>query len=362
MARGYTIVLSVEGNNQKQAEWSRKKVVFGIIGITFIAAICGVGGYLLFAYTPSSNGSGSNINQNGPSASNNGIPNPYNNYCGKDYTASTDCHAPCPSGHDSDCPSGQFCYTGLTFCAGSKVPTQTPSGAPSDPSPTSVPVSAAPIPPPPASGAPTRMPTVVIASLKPSKSPASTSGPSRSPVYRPSSAPQPPLVSITPSATPSMRPSTGPIVNRAPSVAPASRSPTSVRSNSYCGTSFSTAMACAVACPSGTNLECPSGQYCYASVGCIGTLAPVSSPSVLPPVAPAVDVGYWMWTWAGAHASPTGTTLSVAFNGWVSVANALRESNLVLPFMVGSTFISFGGGNANVSLILYPFLRFQMWF
>jgi len=129
--------------------------------------------------------------------------------------------------------------------------------------------------------------------------------------------------------------------------------PAAIPNNNYCGTSWGTAVACAVACPSGTNKECPSGQFCYAKVGCIGTLAPVTSPSLLPPTAPAANVGYYLWTWTGGRVSPAGTTLSVAFNGWVDVTKALAESNLVLPYLLGTTFICFGGGNANVSACLY---------
>jgi hypothetical protein len=67
-------------------------------------------------------------------------------------------------------------------------------------------------------------------------------------------------------------------------------------------------------------------------------------------------MGYWMWTWSGNKVSPVGTTLSIAFSGWTSVTNALAESNPLLPHLKGTKFISFGGGNSNVSKLLYVML------
>jgi hypothetical protein len=127
----------------------------------------------------------------------------------------------------------------------------------------------------------------------------------------------------------------------------------------YCGASYGSANACSVACPGGTNGECPSGQFCFGSIVCAAfTPKPVSSPSALPPTPPASNVGYYMWTYTQnpSYQTPVGTTLSIAFSGWTSVTKALAESNPLLPYLKGTKFISFGGGNENVSLLLL-FLR-----
>lgn len=265
----------------------------------------------------------STFNSDNLAVSINSVPNPYNNYCGQTYTASTDCHQACPTGQNSECPGGEFCYTGLTFCA-ANAPSNTPA--------TNVPLStSAPQTSSKPMIAPTRKPTR-YPTLKPTKTPTLvpfTKAPSSVPV---SQAPVNPGTTLTPIISTSAIPTAAPtaVPTAAPvSKTPVTRSPTltpaATRNNNYCGTSFNTALACAVACPSGTNAECPSGQFCYASVGCIGTLSPVSSPSLLPPTPPATDVGYYLWTWTGGHTPPAGTTLSIAFSGWMNIANALRE-------------------------------------
>jgi hypothetical protein len=65
-----------------------------------------------------------------------------------------------------------------------------------------------------------------------------------------------------------------------------------------------------------------------------------------------------MWTYSQdpSYQTPVGTTLSIAFSGWTSVTNALAESNPLLPHLKGTKFISFGGGNSNVSKLLYVML------
>jgi hypothetical protein len=60
----------------------------------------------------------------------------------------------------------------------------------------------------------------------------------------------------------------------------------------------------------------------------------------------------WTYTQTPSYQTPVGTTLSIAFSGWTSVTKALAESNPLLPYLKGTTFISFGGGNENVSKLL----------
>jgi len=57
----------------------------------------------------------------------------------------------------------------------------------------------------------------------------------------------------------------------------------------------------------------------------------------------------WTYTQNPTYQTPVGTTLSIAFSGWVDVTKALAQSNPFLPYLKGTKFISFGGGNANVS-------------
>lgn len=60
----------------------------------------------------------------------------------------------------------------------------------------------------------------------------------------------------------------------------------------------------------------------------------------------AENMGYWDCTWQGGNA-PSNATLSLAFSGWVDVESALTDSNTVLHNLVGTKYISFGGGNEN---------------
>jgi hypothetical protein len=60
----------------------------------------------------------------------------------------------------------------------------------------------------------------------------------------------------------------------------------------------------------------------------------------------AENMGYWDCTWQGGNA-PANATLSLAFSGWVDVKSALEDSNTVLNNLVGTKYISFGGGNEN---------------
>jgi hypothetical protein len=57
----------------------------------------------------------------------------------------------------------------------------------------------------------------------------------------------------------------------------------------------------------------------------------------------------WTYTQNPSYQTPVGTTLSIAFSGWTSVTKALAESNPLLPYLKGTTFISFGGGTPDVS-------------
>jgi hypothetical protein len=57
-------------------------------------------------------------------------------------------------------------------------------------------------------------------------------------------------------------------------------------------------------------------------------------------------IGYWDKTWAPSGA-PAGANLGVAFNGWADPASALSDSVAVKSSLVGTKYISVGGGNDN---------------
>jgi hypothetical protein len=58
--------------------------------------------------------------------------------------------------------------------------------------------------------------------------------------------------------------------------------------------------------------------------------------------------GLWWWTWTSAvDGLDSKTNLVVAFSGWTDVNKALGESNPLLSKMLGTKFISLGGGNQN---------------
>jgi len=60
----------------------------------------------------------------------------------------------------------------------------------------------------------------------------------------------------------------------------------------------------------------------------------------------ADNMGYWDCTWQGGNA-PSNATLSLAFSGWVDAENALADSSCVYDNLVGTKYISLGGGNDN---------------
>lgn len=63
-------------------------------------------------------------------------------------------------------------------------------------------------------------------------------------------------------------------------------------------------------------------------------------------VAEGTVIGYWDKTWAPG-AAPQGATLGVAFNGWADPQSALDDSAAVRSSLVGTKYISIGGGNDN---------------
>lgn len=82
---------------------------------------------------------------------------------------------------------------------------------------------------------------------------------------------------------------------------------------------------------------------------CVGQLLNIPAAQTTPEktLAPAAEnMGYWDCTWQGGNA-PSNATLSLAFSGWVDVKSALEDSNTVLNNLVGTKYISFGGGNEN---------------
>lgn len=60
----------------------------------------------------------------------------------------------------------------------------------------------------------------------------------------------------------------------------------------------------------------------------------------------AENMGYWDWTWSQGSA-PSNASLSLAFSGWTNVESALSQSNNIIDNLVGTKYISFGGGNSN---------------
>ncbi|ADZ91942.1 LysM peptidoglycan-binding domain-containing protein [Marinomonas mediterranea] len=60
----------------------------------------------------------------------------------------------------------------------------------------------------------------------------------------------------------------------------------------------------------------------------------------------AINMGYWNWTWSGTS-NPSNATLSLAFSGWTDPTTALQDSHQVKPSLVGTKYLTFGGGNDN---------------
>jgi hypothetical protein len=56
--------------------------------------------------------------------------------------------------------------------------------------------------------------------------------------------------------------------------------------------------------------------------------------------------GYYDKTWA-PRAAPAGTNLGVAFSGWARATRALSDAAVTFPSLVGSKYLSIGGGNGN---------------
>jgi hypothetical protein len=77
------------------------------------------------------------------------------------------------------------------------------------------------------------------------------------------------------------------------------------------------------------------------------SFAPLQTPPPAgPPVPPGQVVGFWWWTYStAATSSPSGTTLSIAFSGYVDPVEALASSLPYQSKLVGKKFISLGGGN-----------------
>jgi len=79
----------------------------------------------------------------------------------------------------------------------------------------------------------------------------------------------------------------------------------------------------------------------------VGEVIAIPAGGVVPqPVVPADNIGYWNRTWSPS-AAPAGATLGLAFSGWTDPTAALQNSAAVVGSLVGTKFISLGGGNAN---------------
>lgn len=78
----------------------------------------------------------------------------------------------------------------------------------------------------------------------------------------------------------------------------------------------------------------------------VGQLINIPSTSSQPsePVVQAPNMGYWYWTWSSGQPFPE-ATLSMAFSGYADPTQALENSASILNKLVGTKFISLGGGN-----------------
>lgn len=60
----------------------------------------------------------------------------------------------------------------------------------------------------------------------------------------------------------------------------------------------------------------------------------------------AKNMGYWDWTWSQGEC-PQNANLSIAFSGWIDVEHVLESSKISQSNLVGTKYLSFGGGNDN---------------
>ncbi|CAE8681413.1 unnamed protein product, partial [Polarella glacialis] len=58
-------------------------------------------------------------------------------------------------------------------------------------------------------------------------------------------------------------------------------------------------------------------------------------------------VGYYVWTWSSSTTVPTGATIGVCFSGYAEVATALSQCSSVEANLVGTKYLSIGGGGKN---------------
>lgn len=68
------------------------------------------------------------------------------------------------------------------------------------------------------------------------------------------------------------------------------------------------------------------------------------APKPQPPLVPADNIGYWGRTWLSCTA-PAGTTMGLAFSGYTDPTQALSTSANVLATLVGSKYLTLGGGS-----------------
>lgn len=99
-----------------------------------------------------------------------------------------------------------------------------------------------------------------------------------------------------------------------------------------------------------TNLQI--GQVlCLSLLAAAPTKAPSKVSTTLSPLSNAEEIiGYWFWTWntTPSGSTPLGTTLTLAFSGWVDPEKALRDSSTLLPYITsGHKFITVGGGDSS---------------
>lgn len=246
---------------------------------------------------------GSN-NASSPSPSSSPLPpssSTTGNYCGTTWEdAGNRCETTCPGGVDSECPSGQSCFADVS--CGSSPPTSTTGNYCGT--------------------------TWEDAGVRcQTTCPNGVDGDCPSGQYC--------FASITCTTSSSPTPAAAPTATRTPTP-----TATPLTATNYCGTDWENAQAqCANTCPTGVDSECPAGEYCFASITCSngGTNPGGGNPEVR---------GYYELTWT-ASTPQADASHAVAFSGWVNVNNAIYESDQKYSSLVGSKYISFGGGNAN---------------
>lgn len=172
------------------------------------------------------------------------------NYCGTDFGDARKCQTMCPGAVDSECPDGETCfgdvpcpstssvsadrYCGTDFGAASECQSACPGGLDTE-----------------CPDGETCFDEVCFAICT---SPSPTPEPPQSP-------PPSPADSVRPTVEPSP-----------------TDMPDNERDSRFCGKDHSSSLACALACASGSDGECPDGETCFEQIRCTGSPPPSVPP------------------------------------------------------------------------------------